>query len=57
VAKTVIGPEMPVMKDVTESVAVIVWEPAVIKVTENVPVPLVRTLFGGKDALRSLLEN
>ena len=32
-AKTVIGPDVPIMEDVASSLAVIVWIPAVYKVT------------------------
>ena len=37
---TVIAPEVPVIEELTVSVAVIVRLPAVFSVAENVPVPL-----------------
>jgi hypothetical protein len=43
----VIVPDVPVTDDVTESVAVMVCEPAVERVAEKVPVPLVRVVSAG----------
>jgi hypothetical protein len=54
-AVTTIGPEVPVIVEVTVSVAVIVWLPVVFRVTENVPVPLPKPVLGGKTACPSVL--
>ena len=53
-ALTVIGLVVPVIVDVTVSVAVIVWEPAVFSVTVKELWPLVRPEFAGKTAWLSL---
>lgn len=53
--ETAIGAEVPVIDDVTVSVAVIVWFPAVLSVAENVPVPLTSVEFAGRTAWPSLL--
>src|SRR3974390_3348712 len=47
-------PDVPVIDDVTVSVAVIVWLPAVFKVALKVPTPLVRVAFAGRTAAPSL---
>ena len=47
--------EVPVIADVTESVAVTVWLPAVFRVTEKVPTPLVSVEFAGRVALPSVV--
>ena len=52
---TVMLLEVPVIVLVTVSVALMVWLPDVFKVTENVPVPLVRVEFAGKIACVSEL--
>ena len=52
---TVIVPDVPVIEEVTVSVAVIVWVPAVFSVTENVPAPLVSVELAGNVATPSLL--
>ena len=54
-ADTLIGPDVPVMVDVTVSVAATVCEPAVLSVAENVPTPLVSTEFAGSTAAPSEL--
>ena len=54
-AFTVIVPDVPVMEEVTVSVAVIVRFPAVFSVTENVPTPLVNVESAGKVAEPSVL--
>ena len=53
-APTATVPDVPVMELVTVSVAVTVSPPAVCKVTENVPVPLVKVALAGRVALPSL---
>jgi hypothetical protein len=55
VAFTVIVPDVPVIAAVTVSVAVIVRGPLVLRVTENVPTPLVNVEFAGNVAAPSLL--
>ena len=64
IVKCVAGPaltamldEVPVMEPVTESVAEIVWPPAVFSVAGNVPVPLVKVADVGSTANPSLLAN
>jgi hypothetical protein len=52
---TTIAPEVPVIDEVTVSVAVMVWLPAVFSVAVNVLVPLVSVLFAGSVAAPSLL--
>jgi len=47
--------EVPVIAAFTESVAVMVWLPAVLRVVENVPVPFVNVEFAGKGAAGSVL--
>ncbi len=47
---TAMSPLVPVMVEVTESVAVTVLLLAVLKVTEKVPTPLVRVLLAGRAA-------
>ncbi len=47
--------EVPLMEEVTVSVAVMVWSPAVFKVAENVPLPLVSLEFAGNTAVPSVL--
>ncbi len=54
---TVIVPELPVMEDVTVSVAVTPLAPTVFRVTENVPVPLVSVVLEGSKAAPSELVN
>jgi hypothetical protein len=54
---TVIPAEVPVMEEVTVSVAVMVWLPAVFSVTENTPTPLVNVEFAGSVAEPSVLVN
>jgi predicted RNA-binding protein with TRAM domain len=54
-AFTVIVPDVPVMEDVTVSVAVIVRFPAVFSVAENVPTPFVNVESAGKVAEPSVL--
>ena len=56
-ALTVIGFEIPVIVEVTVSVAVIVWFPAVFSVAGKVPTPLVNVVLGGNTAEGSVLEN
>jgi len=51
---TVIVFEIPVIVLVRVSVAVMVWLPAVFNVAENVPLPFVSVVFGGKVALASV---
>ena len=48
------GPEVPEIA-VLVSVAVMVWLPEVLKVVENVPMPLVRVEFAGSVAAESVL--
>ena len=43
------------MEEVTVSVAVTVWEPGELKVTEKLPTPLVSVLLAGSVADPSLL--
>jgi hypothetical protein len=43
----------PVMDEVTVSVAVMDWDPAVLRVTEKVPVPLVNVELAGSMAAPS----
>jgi len=50
---TVIGME-PVIEAATVSVPVIVWVPAVLRVAENVPVPLVKVELAGRVAAGSV---
>ena len=52
---TVIVPDVPVMDEVTVSVAVMLWFPAVFSVAENVPTPLVNVELAGSVAVPSLL--
>jgi hypothetical protein len=54
-ALTATAPEVPVMEEVTVSVAVMLWEPAVSSVTWKVPVPLVRVVSAGRLAAPSEL--
>jgi hypothetical protein len=54
-AATVIVPEVPVIDAVTVSVPVRVWLPAVFRVAEKVPTPLVNVAFAGNTAWPSLL--
>jgi hypothetical protein len=54
-ALTVIGPLWPVMDVVTESVAVKVWVPAVLRIAAKKPMPLLRVEFAGRPARESLL--
>ena len=54
-AVTEMTPDVPVMEEVTVSVAVIVWFPVVPSVAENVPVPLVNVELAGNVAEPSLL--
>ena len=49
------GPQVPVIEAVAVSVAVMVWLPQVLKVAENVPMPLVRVEFAGSVAAESVL--
>jgi hypothetical protein len=49
--------EVPVIDEVTVSVAVIVWDPAVARVTENDPTPLVSVAAAGRVAAVSVLVN
>ena len=52
--ETIMVALVPVIELLTVSVAVTVWEPAVSKVTENVPTPLVRVELEGKTAALSV---
>ncbi len=52
---TVMLEEVPVMEEVTVSVAVTVCVPRVFKVTEKVPEPFVRVAFAGNTACPSVL--
>ena len=54
-APTLMVFEVPVIDDVTVSVAVIVWLPVVFRVAENVPVPLDSVEFAGSTACASVL--
>jgi hypothetical protein len=47
---------VPVVAEVTVSVAVIVWLPAVFSVALKVPTPLVSVAFAGSTEAPSLLE-
>ena len=51
---TVMVALVPVIELFTVSVAVMVWVPAISKVTENVPTPLVRVELEGKTAWLSV---
>ena len=51
---TAIVPEVPLMELVTVSVPVMVCEPTVISVAENVPTPEVNVEFGGRTAAESV---
>ena len=55
-AVTVIVPLVPVMLDVTVSVAVIVWLPAAFSVALDVPAPLISVVFAGNPAAVSVDE-
>jgi hypothetical protein len=48
-------PDVPAIDELTVSVAVTVWVPAVSRVAEKVPVPLVSVLSAGSTAAPSLL--
>ena len=48
-------PDVPVMDEVTVSVAVMVWFPMVCRVAESVPTPLINVESAGKAAAPSLL--
>ena len=52
---TLIWPLMPVMDELTVSVAVMVWLPTVANVAENVSVPEVRVELAGRVDAESLL--
>lgn len=52
---TVMAPDVPVIEEVTVSVAVMVWFPAVFSVIENVPTPLVNVESAGNVATPSVL--
>jgi hypothetical protein len=54
-APTPIAPLVPVIDDVTVSVAVSVWLPDVFRVALNVANPAVKALFAGNVACASLL--
>ncbi len=49
--------DAPDIEDVTVSVAVMTWFPAVLKVAENVPLPPVKVEFAGRLATESVLLN
>jgi type IV secretory pathway TrbD component len=53
---TRMGVLVPVMAEVTVSVPVIVWLPAVFSVALKVPTPLVSVAFAGSTEAPSLLE-
>ncbi len=53
-ALTAIGLDVPVNEPL---IVVMVWLPAVFRVTENVPVPFVNVESGGSTAWTSLLVN
>ena len=53
--ETTIEFEVPIIDEVTVSVAVIVRLPAVLSVAENVPTPLVKVESAGRTANPSLL--
>ena len=55
VALTVTLLDVPVIEELSVSVAVMVWVPAVFSVAAKVPVPLVRVEFAGSTACPSLL--
>ena len=52
---TLIAAEVPVIELVTVSVAVTVCDPAVFRVTEKTPTPLVNVALAGKVAEPSVL--
>jgi hypothetical protein len=52
---TPIAFDVPVIVAVTVSVAVTVWLPTVLNVTEKIPVPLVSVVFAGSTAEGSVL--
>jgi hypothetical protein len=52
---TWIAPDWPVIDELTESVAVTVWDPTVLRVIENVPTPEDKGADGGNTAAGSLL--
>lgn len=54
-ARTSIDGEVPVMEAVTVSVAVMLWLPLVLSVTEKVPTPFVSVEFAGSKAWPSVL--
>ena len=54
---TVIELDAPVREGWTESVVVMVWEPAFSRVAEKFPVPFVRGELGGRCAWLSVLAN
>ena len=54
-ADTAIEFDVPVIEEVTVSVAVMVWLPAVFSVAENVPTPLVKVESAGNTAAPSVL--
>ena len=54
-AVTLIGPDVPVIVALPESVAVTVWLPVLFNVTWNVPIPLVYVEFAGNTASTSEL--
>ena len=56
-AVTFTAPLVPVSKLLAVSVAVIVWLPAVFRVTVNVAEPLISLALAGKTAAGSLLLN
>ena len=51
---TVIVPDVPVIPEMTVSVAVIDWEPAWTRVAENEPVPFVSVVLAGRVAPASV---
>ena len=53
-AETLTVFDVPVIEDVTVSVAVTVWLPAVFRVALNVPVPPASVAFAGNTATPSL---
>ena len=55
--RTVISPEVPVMEEVSVSVAVTVWVPTVANLTRNPPVPLDRVELTGRIASPSVEAN
>ena len=54
---TTMGSLVPVIDDVTVSVAVMVWLPLVFRVAEKLPVPFVKVDGGGKTATKSVEVN